>query len=409
MNNSDTRQMSGWHFLALWFGAAVSVAEILTGGILSPVGFKTGVISILAGHIIGTSLLALGGYMGAKTKLPSIRATWISFGKYGVYLSSVLNILQLIGWTVVMIISGSRSLNEISRQVWGFDNIVFFTVLTGLLICLWVGLGLKGVKVLNTAAVVLLLGLTVVLSTVIFKNQAIFESVNDNTLSFGVVLELNVVMPLSWLPLISDYTRFARSAKSAVAGSWLGYMIGGSWMYIIGLGLGIASGNADPGAAMVAANLGIFALGIVVLSTITTTFMDVYSTGVTALNLLPKMSEKALAVGAAVLSTIMALIVPMEQYENFLYAIGAVFGPLFAIVLTDWFIFKNASVRSEKNIDLPAVLVWAAGVAFYYIIRQFDFFLGTTLPVMLVTAVAFASVKLIISFKGKRGNMHVED
>ncbi len=53
-------------FLALWFGAAISIAEILTGGLLAPLGFKSGLTAIIVGHIIGTAILILGGISGRK-------------------------------------------------------------------------------------------------------------------------------------------------------------------------------------------------------------------------------------------------------------------------------------------------------------------------------------------------------
>jgi purine-cytosine permease-like protein len=128
-------------------------------------------------------------------------------------------------------------------------------------------------------------------------------------------------MPLSWLPLISDYTRYARSSKGGFWGSAGGYFIGSSWMYIIGLGAAIFAGNSDPSAILLAANLGIAALGIVVLSTVTTTFLDAYSAGVSFLNINPGLNEKMTAIIMAALGTIIAIVMPIEQYENFLYAI----------------------------------------------------------------------------------------
>ena len=37
----------------IWFGAAVSIAEILTGTYFAPLGFTKGLLAILIGHIIG--------------------------------------------------------------------------------------------------------------------------------------------------------------------------------------------------------------------------------------------------------------------------------------------------------------------------------------------------------------------
>ena len=37
----------------IWFGAGVSIAEILTGTYFAPLGFQKGLLAIIIGHIIG--------------------------------------------------------------------------------------------------------------------------------------------------------------------------------------------------------------------------------------------------------------------------------------------------------------------------------------------------------------------
>lgn len=37
----------------IWFGAGVSLAEILTGTYFAPLGFQKGLLAIIIGHIIG--------------------------------------------------------------------------------------------------------------------------------------------------------------------------------------------------------------------------------------------------------------------------------------------------------------------------------------------------------------------
>jgi len=103
MNKDNSISMFG--FFTLWFGASVSVAEILTGGLLAPIGFRAGLLTIVLGHMIGTGILVLGGIIGTEERLPSIASTGTTFGAYGTCLFSVLNVLQLLGWTAVMIIS----------------------------------------------------------------------------------------------------------------------------------------------------------------------------------------------------------------------------------------------------------------------------------------------------------------
>src|SRR3989339_982492 len=128
----EKTQLSGLNLFFLWFGAAVSVAEILTGGYLAELGAVKGLWAIILGHLAGTILLVLAGLIGFRERLPSIMSTRISFGKQGSYLISIINILQLIGWTAIMIIEGGRALNHVTSSLWGFDSIIIHSVTIGI-------------------------------------------------------------------------------------------------------------------------------------------------------------------------------------------------------------------------------------------------------------------------------------
>ncbi|WP_443661763.1 putative hydroxymethylpyrimidine transporter CytX [Clostridium sp.] len=382
----DKEKLGFWTFVFLWFGAAVSIAEIMTGGLIAPLGFKVGIIVILVGHLIGTGILVLGGIIGTREKVPSMTSTNISFGVYSTYLFSILNILQLIGWTAIMIKVAASSVNLISQSLWNVNNVLVYIVFIGLLTVLWLYFGNAGMKKLNITAVSLLFMLTLILGSIIFKDKTLLTKAATGGISFGGALELSIVMPLSWLPLIADYTRFAKSEKAGAYGSFIGYFVGSSWMFIIGLGAAIVSKNSDPSVMMLAANLGIAALGIVVLSTVTTTFLDVYSAGVSFLNIIPKLGEKKIGIIMTVIGTLAAVIIPMENYENFLYAIGSVFAPLFAILITDYFIIKkNTKVHSNILVNWGAIFVWIIGIILYYWFIKLDLVLGATMPDMVIT------------------------
>jgi len=390
MSASAQNNLTMFNFITLWFGAAISVAEILAGGLLAPLGFMLGIGAVLLGHLVGTTILICGGIIGTEARIPAMVSTRISFGQYGSYLFSALNVLQLLGWTAVMIISGARSVNQITKILWSFDHLTVWILVIGAFIFAWVWLGKdSGWKKANHFAVILLFFLTVILSLNVFSNPELFSKQGAGDLAFGPAVELVVVMPLSWLPLIADYTRFAKSKRAGAWGSWLGYFAGSSWMYIVGLGTAILANDPDPSALLLAANLGIVALGIVVLSTVTTTFLDAYSAGVTFLNIFPQLNEKKVALAMTAIGTGLAIVVPIEQYQNFLYAIGSVFAPLFAILLTDYFFLKNKKVADNLLLNWGALVICVAGTVLYYQFIKFSFVLGATIPVMLITGVLY--------------------
>ena len=372
----------------IWFGAAVSIAEILTGTYFAPLGFGKGLCAILLGHVIGCFLLFCAGLIGGKARRSAMETVKMSFGQKGSLLFSLLNILQLVGWTGIMIYDGALAANEIlDAGSW------LWCLVIGGLIVLWILIGIKNLGKVNTVAMAALFVMTIVLSFVIFgKGSA--QAVAEEAMSFGAAVELSVAMPLSWLPLISDYTREAEKPVKATAVSAVVYGLISCWMYLIGMGSAIFTGESDIAQIMVKAGLGIVGLLIVVLSTVTTTFLDAYSAGISSESVSAKLNGKWVAVAAAVLGTAGAILFPMENITDFLYLIGSVFAPMIAIQIADFFLLKKD--HSGRAFDLCNLLIWVIGFVLYRYLMRLDIPVGNTLPDMVVTMLlCLAAGKLI--------------
>lgn len=272
----------------LWFGAGISIAEILTGMLLAPLGLAKGLLAILIGHVIGGAVMFGAGLIGGRTGKSAMETVAISFGHQGARLFAGLNVIQLIGWTAVMIASAAAAANTLS----GMGSSVW-SVIIGAFIALWIVLGLKNLGKVNVVVIAALLLLTLVLSGVIFMGDHVPQAVGDMTL--GAAIELTVAMPLSWLPVISDYTRIAEKPFKATAASCLAYFAASSWMFIIGMGAALYTGQDDIAQILLQAGMGLVGILIVLLSTVTTTFLDAFSAGVSGKTLISGLSEKALA------------------------------------------------------------------------------------------------------------------
>ena len=361
----------------IWFGAAVSIAEIITGTYFAPLGLVKGILAIVLGHIIGCILLLLAGVIGGKTQKSAMETVKMSFGEKGSRIFALLNMIQLVGWTGIMIYDGAIAANGI----WGIGNYLWALVI-GTLIILWILIGIKNLGKLNTIAMAALFVLTLVMSVVIFRDGKTM-TLSGDAMSFGAALELSVAMPISWLPLISDYTREAQKPVKATAVSAVTYGIISSWMYFIGMSAAIFTGEYDIASIMLRAGLGIAGLVIIVLSTVTTTFLDAYSAGISSVTLTKKANEKWVAVAVAVIGTVGAIAFEMSDITNFLYFIGSVFAPMIAIQIADFFIIKRD--RTEKAYDLRNIIIWVIGFVIYRILMWFDIIIGNTLPDMAIT------------------------
>lgn len=363
----------------IWFGAAVSIAEILTGTYFAPLGFAKGLAAILTGHVIGCLLLFAAGLIGGRARKSAMETVKMSFGQKGGLLFCVLNVLQLVGWTGIMIYDGALA----ADGLWNLGNWVWCLVI-GALITLWILVGVRNLGKVNTVVMAVLFVTTIVLSVLIFGKGGALAA-GDDSLSFGAAVELSVAMPLSWLPLISDYTRTAEKPGRAAAASAVVYGVVSCWMYLIGMGAALFTGESDVGLIMARAGLGAAGLVIVVLSTVTTTFLDAYSAGVSTESLSPRIQGKWMAVAAAVLGTVGAIVFPMDNITDFLYLIGSVFAPMIAVQIADFYILHRD--KAGCAVDVRGLVPWAVGFVAYRLLMQVDLPLGSTIPDIALTVV----------------------
>ena len=363
----------------IWFGAGVSIAEILTGTYLAPLGMGKGLLAIIVGHIIGCLMLFLAGVIGGKVRKSAMETVKMSFGQKGSILFAVLNVLQLVGWTAIMIYDGALAADGVmntGRWIW--------CLVIGALIILWIVIGITNLGKINTVAMAALFILTLILCKVIFTGSGAGVP-SDDSMTFGAAVELAVAMPLSWLPLISDYTREAKEPVKATAVSAVVYGVISCWMYLIGMGAAIYTGESDIAQIMVKAGLGIVGLLIIIFSTVTTTFLDAYSAGISSETLSHKLNGKYIAIGVTIVGALAAIVYPMDNITDFLYLIGSVFAPMIAIQIADFYLLKED--HSEKEIQISNMILWVIGFILYRMLMKVDLPVGNTLPDMVITMV----------------------
>ena len=382
----------------IWFGAGVSMSEILTGTYFAPLGIKTGLFAILIGHIIGGILLFLAGYLGAKTRNNAMETVAVSFGRKGNLPFSVLNILQLAGWLAILNYDGALAANgifSVGAGVW--------CAVIGVLLLLWVLVGLKRLEKINMVAMTALILMTLVLCFVIvtrgnFGTLFNGSSVNKDVLTFGAAIELSAAMPLSWIPVISDYTSNSTKPVKATVVSTIVYCLVSCWMYLIGMSAAIGMGTSDIAQISLRAGLGVVGLLIILFSTVTTNFLAAHSAGVSGEVIGESFSKhingKYLSILVVLLGTIAAILYPMDNIEDFLYLINSVFAPMIAVMIADFFFNKKRSVTKEW--DWTNLIVWLIGLSLYRVLMHVDIVIGYTLPDIVITAVLCVIVHRIL-------------
>ncbi|MBR0055815.1 MAG: hypothetical protein IJP66_00660, partial [Kiritimatiellae bacterium] len=372
----------------VWFGAAVSIAEIQTGidiaanargGALASI-----VWAIVAGHIAGGLLLFAVCCIGARLRAGAMDCAKLPFGRLGAGLLAILNIVQLLGWTAVMVAQGA----DAASALWSRLPFPAAACAIGALVAAWIFIGLGGISKINAAAMTMLLLLTVYISARLLAPSAppAGECGTSSAPAFWTVFELSAAMPLSWLPLMADYTKDARSLRLAPAVSAATYTIVSCWMFAIGLGCGLRfPGVGFPGAVL-ACGAAVAGLLVVVFSTVTTTFLDAYSAGESAKSIFSRIPSKLFAVAVAAAGTALAIFIGMDRYLDFLYLIASVFAPMAAVQIADWIAARGTVGPRAPAAVAANIVAWVAGVAAYHVALAKDCPVGATIPAMAVSA-----------------------
>ena len=382
------KKTSSFQNSLIWFGAAVSIAEILTGTYFAPLGFTKGLLAILVGHVIGCAMFFFAGLIGGRTGRSAMETVKMSFGQKGGLLFALLNVLQLVGWTAIMIYDGALAADGVmhtGRWIW--------CLVIGVLIILWIVIGITNLGKINTVAMAALFLLSLILSKVIFAGGGA-GAPSDDSMTFGAAVELAVAMPLSWLPLISDYTRKADKPMRATAVSTVVYGLVSCWMYVIGMGAAILTGESDIAKVMLQAGLGLSGIIIVLFSTVTTTFLDAYSAGISSESVSAGLNGKYVALAVCAVGTLIAVLAPGAQLEEFLYLISSVFAPMTAVLITDYYFLKADHSAEEYN--WQNLLLWAVGFGVYRVFLKLDTPVGNTVPVMIITMLLCLVVKKVL-------------
>jgi putative hydroxymethylpyrimidine transporter CytX len=373
--------------IIIWFGVAISVSEIQAGiQIASASPLNSIWVPLILGHLIGGVLLYFVGLIGARLRVNAMESIKSTFGNLGSKFFASLNVLQLIAWVAVLNAQGAMALMGLNIPI----SFALTCVILAVLIAIWVFIGLRRTSKITSIIMMVLTALLVILSVRLLAmgGYNLMPVANSETLTFWNIFEISIAMPISWLPVISDYTKDVENPKKATALSALAYTVASLWMYFIGIEV-VCMGTLDISQAILISGLGVQGVIILVLSTVTTNFLATNSAGESAKAIFSRLDPKLAGVVVSFLSAGLAISGIMDHYISFLYLISSVFAPM-ASVLVVSFYFGNDN--NEAKDWYWNIFSWFAGFAVYQITAGLDsIFLGPTLISVIVSgALAYA-------------------
>jgi nucleobase:cation symporter-1, NCS1 family len=393
---------------SLWFSLGIGLLVLEAGSLLVP-GLSMGaaLVAIVVGSLVGAGLLGLAAVVGSDTGLSAMASLRPTLGLRGAGVAAIINIVQLVGWGAFEIIAMRDAADALAQSHFHIAWPVVWTVLFG---AAATGLALAGPlsvvrRFLRHWGLWLLLAGAAWMSWSLLSRTdwgQLFTRAGDGSLSLASGIDLVVAMPLSWLPLIADYSRFGKSPGGMLKGSAAGYLLANIWFFSLGAAFALTARDNPNGLlqAALATTGGGLALLLILIDETDNVFADIFSAATSTGTLFPvKMAH--LVIGFGVLSTLIALFVPMGKFLDFLYWIGGVFTPLFAVMLIDHFVVRQRRIvvadirnpfgvyRYAQGFHLSAFAAWAFGIATYVYFHSWLPGAGATLPAFFVAAFAY--------------------
>lgn len=406
------RILGGFDYFILWSSLGVGLLVFSAGSFLSEAPFYYALLAIIIGSIAGSILLSLAGKIGSDHAIPSLIGIRPAFGLYGSYLAAILNIIQLIGWTTFEILILSKAAQNLTNlHVPFLWNIIFGIVIAlfgifGPLFLVKQWLSKFAIWIVYASSIIILVAL-------LSQNLSNSISAVGKDMSFFVALDLVIAMPISWMPLVSDYNRFAKTSKGAFMGTLIGFSITNIIFYLGGLLLGL--GDVSSILISIQSILFGFILLVMVVDEVDNAFADIYSAAISSQSIFRNLNQRYLIIGFTALSTILSIFVSIEGYQQFLLLIGALFIPLFGVLLTDYFVVKRGKYQTDViygngnkmiKIGYPAIIAWSIGAILYYLLSQLSPIyvsqiptVGSTIPSLIASSLLYLLITKLINFK----------
>ena len=357
---------------AFWANLGVTLLGFSAAGyVLAPanaprLSIVAAIVATIVGTVLGSVMVGLAAVPGAQTDAPAMVVLRGLFGGRLSALPTVVNILQLIGWGTfeLLVIAPAAQALFHGGPHW------LYVVITGVITTAMTIWPLGAVRVLRRYVTVAMIIAMIYLSVQVFRHP-VADLTTGSWRGFWAGSDVALAVAVSWIPVASDYSRHSRRVGTAFGAATLGYSVTQIVTYVLGL-LALAGSTEAPFQPFLALPAGALFFGVLVLREMDQSFADVYSTGVSVQNLLPRADRRLLTGIIGAVTVVLALVLNMNQYQGFLTLLGSVFVPMFGVLVADYFL-RGRRHRWDLSDHAPSrwsmLVAWILGLATYQLIN----------------------------------------
>ncbi|WP_319782996.1 NCS1 family transporter [Oceanisphaera sp. IT1-181] len=357
------------YFLA-WFGGCVSIGTFTMGSsIVGTLNLLQACIAISIGCFSIGIALALNGAAGYKYGIPFMVQARSSFGFVGTRFPGMVRAVPAIIWYGFQSWIGAGALNAASAALFGFDNLVlFFVVFQFLQIGLSI-LGFQGIKWLEN------IGSGFILVALVYMFYSVINKFGDDIATNLVNIEGSWGLPFwgatmlflgVYSTMMLNVSDYSRELKEGTKPGWLTVIYSMSilpctiFMGLIGLMVSGATGISDPiqvfSSAVDNTPLLVITLLFIAFAQVTTNVLN---------NVIPptyilmdvfklKFRTSTILVGLLAFCTFPWKLVQEDSaagLQLFVQTYSAFLGPIFAVMVVDYFILRRRKLDLDKLYD----------------------------------------------------------
>jgi NCS1 nucleoside transporter family len=409
--------LGGGRILLIWLAANLVVTTLLTGTLFVPgVTFAESALWIVVGTVLGACVLTLIAVMGVRTGLSTMALTKGSFGLRGSIVPALSNLVILMGWSWVQAMLAGISLDYLIYSWTGFSNPALFAALCEIVVVLLAIFGHEGIAKIEPLLGIVILGFMAYVFITAFGQHSLSEYLQlqaDPELGMTGLSVFDIVFAtaISWTVLSADLTRPARTPRGGATGAAIGYTLS----TVLAMMLGavaisyvlLEGGEAIPFDPTVIIDAFGAPLAIVMfLSVMATNTMVVFGMTLSLQHAFPLKKPLPFvptAIGVGIVSVIGSTWLGLlDQFTTFLSTIGALFIPVFAVMIIDYYVARRGVYDRDilrhsggkywfaGGWNLGAILAWVVGGVTYWVLAFVWLSpVGAALPTVLVSALVY--------------------
>lgn len=342
----------------LWASGNVLLASFLVGSSYATDLGVAGTIAIsITANLLAYAMCALSCQKSARYGLDEVVALRPTFGMKGASIGGVLIFLITCGWVgILSSMTGSAATMIIHDHLglagfageYGVYSIAFGVVIPLLMIAIKPSVGFK---LFSVAAPIMILFTLYMLWQILTADRLHLSQSTHDASQFGasMAVEICVAYAIAWLPYLGAWSRFASSERAAYWASFLGLALVGVLFGIVGGLAMLITGEMDPVVWSTQLGLGVSSLIIVILGTVTSVALLVYSAASAIVSVTPRISFRLACIIVALPSSILVFNTSLQDLFNLIMLfVGLVVGTYWAVAISDYFFVKR------QHIDVPA-------------------------------------------------------